>query len=239
MKALKKLLGAFALVFGLAAGNPAHAGIPVIDGANLAQAIQQVTAWAQQYQQMVEQIEQMQQAYNNLNGVRNMGSLVNNPVSRKYLPDDYQTILSNGVGQWEAIRDAAKKSRAISPTWATSAAATAAPSPRPASCRASPRPTSGPISTSPVRPGCREFEQSWQAYGLTLAMAVFSTVAPVWLVSEAIRRLGAGQVSLTGTLGPAITIGLGWLLLDEAIGPAQLAGAAMVIAGVATRTCTA
>ena len=58
---------------------------------------------------MVEQIQQMKQAYNNLNGVRNMGSLVNNPVSRKYLPDDYQTILSNGVGQWEAIRDAAKK----------------------------------------------------------------------------------------------------------------------------------
>lgn len=109
MKALKKLFGAFALAFGMAAGNPAHAGIPVIDGANLAQAIQQVMAWAQQYQQMVEQIEQMQQAYNNLNGVRNMGSLVNNPASRKYLPDDYQTILSNGVGQWEAIRDAARK----------------------------------------------------------------------------------------------------------------------------------
>lgn len=109
MKALKRLFGAFALAFGMAAGNAAHAGIPVIDGANLAQAIQQVTAWAQQYQQMVEQIEQMQQAYNNLNGVRNMGSLVNNPASRKYLPDDYQTILSNGVGQWEAIRDAARK----------------------------------------------------------------------------------------------------------------------------------
>ena len=109
MKALKKLFGVFALVFGLAAGNPAYAGIPVIDGANLAQAIQQVTARAQQYQQMVEQIQQMQQAYNNLNGVRNMGSLVNNPTARRYLPDDYQTILSNGVGQWEAIRDAAKK----------------------------------------------------------------------------------------------------------------------------------
>lgn len=109
MKALKKLFGVFALMFGLALGNPAHAGIPVIDAANLAQAIQQVMAWAQQYQQMVEQIQQMQQAYNNLNGVRNMGSLVNNPASRRYLPDDYQTILSNGVGQWEAIRDAAKK----------------------------------------------------------------------------------------------------------------------------------
>lgn len=109
MKALKKLFGVFALMFGLAAGHPAQAGIPVIDGANLAQAIQQVTAWAQQYQQMVDQIQQMQQAYNNLNGVRNMGSLVNNPAARRYLPDEYQTILSSGVGQWEAIYNASKK----------------------------------------------------------------------------------------------------------------------------------
>lgn len=72
----------------------------------------------------------------------------------------------------------------------------------------------------------------WQVYALGLAMAVFSTVAPVWLVSEAIRRLGAGPVSLTGTLGPVVTIFLGWLLLDEAIGAGQLAGAALVIAGV-------
>lgn len=109
MKALKKLFGAIALSLGLVAGNPAHAGIPVIDGANLAQAIQQVMAWAQQYQQMVEQIQEMQRAYNNLSGIRNMGDLVNNPLARKYLPDEYQEILSNGVGQWEAIRNAAKK----------------------------------------------------------------------------------------------------------------------------------
>jgi drug/metabolite transporter (DMT)-like permease len=74
--------------------------------------------------------------------------------------------------------------------------------------------------------------QPWQVYGLGLAMALFSTVAPVWLVSEAIRRLGAGPVSLTGTLGPVITIFLGWLMLDEAIGAAQIAGAALVIVGV-------
>jgi drug/metabolite transporter (DMT)-like permease len=72
----------------------------------------------------------------------------------------------------------------------------------------------------------------WQVYALGFAMAVFSTVAPVWLVSEAIRRLGAGPVSLTGTLGPVVTIFLGWLLLDEAVGAGQLAGAALVIAGV-------
>lgn len=81
----------------------------------------------------------------------------------------------------------------------------------------------------------RPFEsliQPWQVYGLSLAMAIFSTVAPVWLVSEAIRRLGAGPVSLTGTLGPVITLFLGWVMLDEVIGAVQMAGTAMVIAGV-------
>lgn len=74
--------------------------------------------------------------------------------------------------------------------------------------------------------------QPWPVYGLALAMALFSTVLPVWLVSEAIRRLGAGPVALTGSLGPVVTLLLGALLLDEVIGGAQLAGAALVITGV-------
>lgn len=69
-------------------------------------------------------------------------------------------------------------------------------------------------------------------YALALAMALFSTVLPVWGVAEAIRRLGAGPVALTGSLGPVVTLLLAWLLLDEAIGIVQLAGAALVIAGV-------
>lgn len=109
MKALKSIFGALALFSVLSFGNYANAGIPVIDSANLAQAVQQVTAWAQQYQQMVQQIGQLQQQYQNLSGVRNMGSLVNNPAARQYLPADYQTILSQGVGQWQAIYNATKK----------------------------------------------------------------------------------------------------------------------------------
>lgn len=109
MKALKKFFGAIALVLGLAAGSPAHAGVPVIDAANLTQSIQQVIAWGEQYRQMVTQIQELQRAYDNLSGIRNMGDLVNNPLARRYLPDEYQDILRNGVGQWEAIRDAAKK----------------------------------------------------------------------------------------------------------------------------------
>ena len=83
-----------------------------------------------------------------------------------------------------------------------------------------------------LRPPAVLFALPWQVYALGLVMALFSTVGPVWMVSEAIRRLGAGPVSLTGTLGPVVTIFLGWLLLDEAIGPWQVAGAALVIVGV-------
>ncbi len=75
--------------------------------------------------------------------------------------------------------------------------------------------------------------QPCPVYGLALAMALFSTVLPVWLLSEAIRRLGAGQVALTGSLGPVVTLLLAWLLLDEPLGVAQLAGVALVITGVA------
>lgn len=74
--------------------------------------------------------------------------------------------------------------------------------------------------------------QPWPVHALALNMALFSTVLPVWLVSEAIRRLGAGPVALTGSLGPVATLLLAWLLLDEALGIAQLAGAILVIAGV-------
>ena len=69
-------------------------------------------------------------------------------------------------------------------------------------------------------------------YGLALAMALFSTVLPVWLLSEAIRRIGAGPVALLGSLGPIVTLLLAWLLLEETLGAVQLAGAALVITGV-------
>jgi type IV secretion system protein VirB5 len=107
MKIIKKLLGMFALVVGFSAA-PAHAGIPVIDAANLGQAIQQVIAWGQQYQQMTQQYQKLQAQFNSLNGSRGMASLVNNPALRKYLPSDYQTILNNGYGNSQAIRNAAK-----------------------------------------------------------------------------------------------------------------------------------
>jgi len=75
-----------------------------------------------------------------------------------------------------------------------------------------------------------------QIYGLSLAMAVFSTVLPTWLIAEAIHRLGANTSSLIGSLGPVFTIGLGALILGEAVHGVQLFGAALVLLGVALVT---
>ncbi|MBL8422990.1 MAG: DMT family transporter [Candidatus Accumulibacter phosphatis] len=68
------------------------------------------------------------------------------------------------------------------------------------------------------------------AYGL--AMAVVSTVLPVFMQSAAIRRIGSAKAVLIGTLGPLLTIVFGWWLLAEPMSAAQLAGAALVLAGV-------
>jgi drug/metabolite transporter (DMT)-like permease len=69
-------------------------------------------------------------------------------------------------------------------------------------------------------------------WGYAMAMAVFSTVLPVWWLSLAIQRLGTGQAAAIGTMGPVMTVFAAWLLLGEAMSLLQLAGLALVMAGV-------
>jgi type IV secretion system protein VirB5 len=93
----------FVLLLGLAslgAATPASAGMPVIDVANLAQAIQQVLSWGQQlegmtqqYSELVQSYQQLQSTYNSLTGPRGMQNLL--PVSlanRNYLPVNYSQM---------------------------------------------------------------------------------------------------------------------------------------------------
>ncbi|MGE5385591.1 MAG: DMT family transporter [Betaproteobacteria bacterium] len=75
-------------------------------------------------------------------------------------------------------------------------------------------------------------EQPLPVYGWSIAMAVFSTVAPVYALSEAIRRIGAGRTAMTSMLGPLLTIFFGWWLLGEAISLEQMIGAVLVVAGI-------
>ncbi len=76
------------------------------------------------------------------------------------------------------------------------------------------------------------FSQPLPVYGLSLLMAVVSTVLPIVLMSEGIRRIGASHASIIGSVGPVATIFLGFLFLGEAITVIQLAGAGLVMAGV-------
>lgn len=70
------------------------------------------------------------------------------------------------------------------------------------------------------------------AYGWCLALAIFSTVLPIFLQSAALKRIGANDFSMIGALGPVATIFVGHLLLTERMSPLQWAGAALVVAGV-------
>jgi drug/metabolite transporter (DMT)-like permease len=74
--------------------------------------------------------------------------------------------------------------------------------------------------------------QPMPVYLLMLGVAVVSTVIPSFMVSEALRRIGANHVSLIGGLGPLVAIVLGYIGLDEAMTVLQFCGAALILAGV-------
>jgi drug/metabolite transporter (DMT)-like permease len=69
-------------------------------------------------------------------------------------------------------------------------------------------------------------------YGFSIAMALFSTVLPVFLLSYAIRRIGSGSASLIGSIGPVSTIGMAYVFLGEQLSLLKIIGSALVLAGV-------
>ena len=69
-------------------------------------------------------------------------------------------------------------------------------------------------------------------YWLSILLATASTVLPILLTAEGIRRIGASHASIIGAVGPVATIVLGAVFLDESITAVQVSGAALVLAGV-------
>jgi drug/metabolite transporter (DMT)-like permease len=69
-------------------------------------------------------------------------------------------------------------------------------------------------------------------YTLAISMAIFSTVLPAFMISEALKRIGANQVAMVGALGPVTTIFFGYVGLDEAMALMQFTGAGLVLVGV-------
>jgi type IV secretion system protein VirB5 len=93
----------------------AHAQIPTTDVLQLAQEIQQVASWAQQYQQMIDQLQTAKQQVQSLTGSRGMSMLGQNMI-RQEVPSDflsaYDKLRSMGAGgassQARAIYDSIK-----------------------------------------------------------------------------------------------------------------------------------
>jgi drug/metabolite transporter (DMT)-like permease len=69
-------------------------------------------------------------------------------------------------------------------------------------------------------------------YGLSMLNAVVCTVLPVFLTMIAVERIGAAGASLSGMVGPVSTLFLGALILGDPITAIQLAGTALVLAGI-------
>ncbi|WP_258102774.1 DMT family transporter [Marinoscillum sp. MHG1-6] len=74
--------------------------------------------------------------------------------------------------------------------------------------------------------------QPQEVYWISLAMAIFATVIPSFLISYSIKIIGAGSFSIMGSLGPISTVGLAYLFLDERLTLIQIIGAIVVISGV-------
>ncbi len=85
MKALALTISLSITTIGAVSIAPAYAaGIPVIDAANLANAIQQYTQMVEQLTQLKAQLEQAKQQYESLTGSRGLGGI---------LPEDYTSAI--------------------------------------------------------------------------------------------------------------------------------------------------
>lgn len=71
-----------------------------------------------------------------------------------------------------------------------------------------------------------------EVYWIGLAMAVFATVVPSYLISYAIQNLGANNFSIFGSLGPVSTIILAYFFLGEVLTITQLIGGLVILGGI-------
>jgi len=84
-----------------------------------------------------------------------------------------------------------------------------------------------------------QFAEGWENINLTeaawwtlIALVVFSTVLPLFLMAEGVRRVGAPQASLISTLGPPATALMAYELSGEILNVSQFAGIGLVVIGV-------
>ena len=74
--------------------------------------------------------------------------------------------------------------------------------------------------------------QSTRVYWLAGWMAIVSTVLPVIMLAEGMRRIGSSNAAMISSIGPISTIFMGAVFLGEQVTALQLLGAGLVLVGV-------
>jgi drug/metabolite transporter (DMT)-like permease len=94
------------------------------------------------------------------------------------------------------------------------------------------------LVTLPVGAGLGELEltPTWPEHGWLVLLALTSQVVGWLLIAAALPRLPAALTSVTLTLQPALSVVFAVILLDESPSSVQLAGVAVIVAGVVLAT---
>ncbi|RAW03279.1 DMT family transporter [Pseudochryseolinea flava] len=69
-------------------------------------------------------------------------------------------------------------------------------------------------------------------YLYSASMAIFATVVPSYLITAGIKRIGADNAAIVGSVGPVSTIVQAYFFLQEPILALQLVGTALILVGV-------
>ncbi|WP_288841555.1 DMT family transporter [uncultured Deefgea sp.] len=75
-------------------------------------------------------------------------------------------------------------------------------------------------------------DQPWPVWAYALTIAIFSTVLPVYAMTNAMKRIGAGRTAVIGSFGPVLSIIMSMGILNERLSALQWLGAAIVLSGV-------
>jgi type IV secretion system protein VirB5 len=93
---MKKMI-ASAITLGCMVIQPVQAQIPVTDGVNLtnniANHVESLAKYTKQITELQRQLTQAKQTYDSLNGLRDVGGLMNNELVKQNLPPEYQKSL--------------------------------------------------------------------------------------------------------------------------------------------------
>lgn len=72
----------------------------------------------------------------------------------------------------------------------------------------------------------------WEIYAIAIAVSTISTVLPSFMMSYAIKNIGASSTAITSSVGPIWVLILAYFILDESFSVLQVLGTVVVIFGV-------